>query len=156
MLCVYLYYVPRYLSTIKSCIIFFTCVHMMCVYICVHMCNIHTCTPSAPVYVVYNINVQLYIYKITVQLYIPHVHVPYKIVYRVAKIHRVRYNILHFLQMSLQLLVNLAENDLYPNESYESWPPCMLILYGTHCLLVYYITYCMAHMVGYITYVIVY
>ena len=44
--------------------------------------------------------------------------------YRVAKKHRVRYNIGHFLQMSLQLLVRLAGNNLYHNESYESLPPC--------------------------------
>ena len=44
--------------------------------------------------------------------------------YRVAKIHGVPYNIGHFLQMSLQLLVKLAENDLYHNESDESSPPC--------------------------------
>ena len=43
--------------------------------------------------------------------------------YRVAKIHRVRYNVGHFLQISLQLLVKLAENDLYYNEPYESSPP---------------------------------
>jgi hypothetical protein len=35
--------------------------------------------------------------------------------YRVAKIHRVRYNIGHFLQMSLQLLVKLAENYIITN-----------------------------------------
>ena len=34
------------------------------------------------------------------------------------------YNIGHFLQMSLQLLVKLAENDVYHNESCESWAPC--------------------------------
>ena len=44
-------------------------------------------------------------------------------IYRVAKIHSFCCNLGHFLQMSLQLLVKLAENDLYHNESYESSPP---------------------------------
>ena len=47
--------------------------------------------------------------------------------YRVAKIHRVRDNIGHFLQISLQLQVKLAENDLYHNEPYGSSPPCIQI-----------------------------
>ena len=66
-----------------------------------------------------------------------------------ARIHRVRDIIGHFLQMSLQLLVKLAENNLYHNESYEASPPCsgkvllrmwlvsacwMLVLH--HCVLV--------------------
>ena len=33
----------------------------------------------------------------------------------------------HFLQMSLQLQVKLAKNDLYHYESYESSPPCTLL-----------------------------
>ena len=45
--------------------------------------------------------------------------------YRVAQIHRVRYIIGHSLQVSLQLWVKLAGNDLYHNKSYESSPPCM-------------------------------
>jgi hypothetical protein len=52
--------------------------------------------------------------------------------YRVAKIHRVRYNLGHFLQMSLQLLVKLAENDLYHNEFHESSPPVVTAPSSTH------------------------
>jgi hypothetical protein len=44
--------------------------------------------------------------------------------YRVEKIDRVWYDIVHFLQMSLQLLVKVGGNDLYHNKSYESSPPC--------------------------------
>ena len=46
-----------------------------------------------------------------------------------AKIHRLRCNLGHFLQMSLQLLVKMAENNVYHNEAYESWPPCIWLSY---------------------------
>jgi hypothetical protein len=62
--------------------------------------------------------------------------------YRVPQIHRVRCNIGHFLQVSLQLLVKLAGNDLYHNEPYESRPPCTV--YG-RCILVRYMTHVRKH-----------
>jgi hypothetical protein len=42
---------------------------------------------------------------------------------RVVKDHKVRCNLGHFLQMSHQLLVKLAENNLYYNQLYGPSPP---------------------------------
>ena len=45
--------------------------------------------------------------------------------YRVAKIHRIRYDIGHFPPIVPTAEGSFGENDVYFNEAYESWAPCL-------------------------------